>query len=85
VGSQVSVGEPDGQETKDDQNTQQRLDARVTEAQRSGALVIDDDGLADLVKRLLADVAVRADSLHVKQTSVGRLAWKPICRSAGRL
>jgi len=71
VGSQVSVGEPGGQEAKDDQDAEQRLDTRVAEAQRSCALVIDDDGLADLVKRPLADVAVRADSLDVKQTSVG--------------
>ena len=71
MGSQVSVGEPGGQEAKDDQDAEQRLDARVAEAQRSCAVVIDDDGLADLVKRLLADVAVRARSLHVKETAVG--------------
>ena len=71
MGSQVSVGEPGGQEAKDDQDAEQRLDARVAEAQRSCALVVDDDGLADLVKGLLADVAVRADSLDVEETLVG--------------
>ena len=71
MGSQVSVGEPGGQEAKDDQDAEQRLDPRVAEAQRGCTLVIDDDGLADLVERLLADVAVRADSLDVKETSVG--------------
>ncbi len=68
MGSQVSVGEPGGQEAKDDQDAEQRLDPRVAEAQRGCTLVIDDDGLADLVERLLADVAVRADSLDVKET-----------------
>ena len=71
MGSQVSVGEPGGQEAKDDQDAEQRLDAWVAEAQRGCALVIDHDGLADLVEGLLADVAVRADSLDVEETSVG--------------
>ena len=81
MGSQVSVGEPVGQEAKDDQDAEQRLDAGVAEAQRGGALVIDDDRLADLVEGPLADVTVRADSLDLEQTPVG---VKADLRSAGR-
>jgi len=78
------------QEAKHDQDAEQRLDARVAEAQRRCALVIDET-VGRLVKRVLADVAVRADSLDVKQTSVGleadvsqRGGYAGVCRYRSR-
>ena len=59
------------------QDAEQRLYARVTEAQRSGALLVDHDGRANLVKGLLADVAVRTGLSNVQKTSVGRKADLP--------
>ena len=83
VCSQVSVGEPAGQETEDDQDAEQRLDAGVAEAQRGSTLAVDHrPGCTDPVERVFADVAVGL----IRWTSRRRrLAVKPISRSAGRL
>jgi hypothetical protein len=67
--AQVAVGKTAGQETKEDQGSEQRQDALIAEAKRRGMLAVALDGVMDLVERVFADRAVVADSLDVQETS----------------
>ena len=59
------------QETEDDESAQERLYARIAEAHRWTTLITRNDGCTDLFEGRLSDVAVRARSLDVQETSVG--------------
>src|SRR5262249_38845687 len=47
------------------------LNARISEAQRCSASVVEDDGLLQVLEGGFADEAVMTDALDVEQTSVG--------------
>ena len=57
-----------------DRTLQQGLNARVSEAQRCSASVVDDDGLLQVLAGGFADEAVMTDAVDGEQTSVGRKA-----------
>jgi len=61
-------------EEEQQQDMQQGLNARISEAQRCRASVVDDDGLLQLLEGGFANEAVMTDALDVEQTSVGRKA-----------
>src|SRR3954463_5944243 len=61
-------------ENKQQQDMQQPLHPRISEAQRCRALSIDHDRSLQVLERCFADEAIVADALDVEQTSVGRKA-----------
>jgi hypothetical protein len=68
------LGECALDEKEQEQNLQERLNARIGEAQRRCTLVADDRRLLHVLKRGLADKAIVTDALDVEETSVGRNA-----------
>ncbi len=72
--AQMAVSESALDENKQQQDMQQPLHSRVSEAQRCRALSIDHDRSLQFLERCFADEAVVADALDVKQTPVGRKA-----------
>src|SRR3954462_15629468 len=72
--AQMAVSECALDENKQQQDMQQSLHPRVSEAQCWRALSIDHDRSLQLLERCFADEAVVADALDVKQTPVGRKA-----------
>ena len=54
---------------------EQGLNAEVGEAQGSGPLAIQRDGLLHFLERRLTDEAVMTDALDVEQTSIGCEAY----------
>ena len=69
--AQMAVSECALDENKQQQDMQQPLHPRVSEAQRCRALSIDQDRPLQVLERCFADEAVVADALDVKQTPVG--------------
>ena len=67
-------------ENKQQQDMQQPLHPRVSEAQRCRASSIDQDRSLPVLERCFADEAVVADALDVKQTPVGGKADLAQCR-----
>jgi len=75
------IGEPAQLEAENDQHGEQGLDALVTEPQSRSPLAIDLGRPDYPIERVLADRAI----VGIFWTSRRRrLAWKPICRRAGR-
>src|SRR5438477_8737553 len=72
--AQMAVSEGAMDENKQQQDMQQPLHPRVSEAQGCRALSIDHDRPLQVLERCFADEAVVAHALDVKQTSVGRKA-----------
>src|SRR4029077_13417586 len=72
--AQMAVSESALDENKQQQEIQQAPHPWVSEAQRCRALSIDHDRPLQILERGLADEAVVADALDVKQTPVGRKA-----------
>ena len=71
-GAHLPIGEPSKLKTEDYENSQQSLDAGITEAQGGGSLPIDFDRANDLIKGIFADRTIMRDLLDV-QTDVGWL------------
>jgi hypothetical protein len=71
VRPEVTVTPAIGQQPKDDEQAQERLDDRVGEAQGGGPLPLDGDRAGDAGKRGFSDRTVVADALDVQETSVG--------------
>ena len=69
--AQMAVSECSLDENKQQQDMQQPLHPRVSEAQGCRALSIDHDRSLQVLERCFADEAVVADALDVKQTPVG--------------
>ena len=69
--AQIAVPEAVGQHAEGEQRREQRLHAEVAEAQRGGALAVDDARPVEVVERFGADGAVVADMLDAQQASVG--------------
>ena len=72
--AEPAVGEALGEQPEHQQGGEQRLHARVAEAQRAGAAVVDDGGPVQILERLEPELAVVADALDAEQASVGREA-----------
>jgi len=73
-------GEGSADEEEEEAGIEQGLHTAIGEAQRRGTLVVDSDGLLQVLEGRFADEAVVTDALDVEQTSVG---GKPILRSSG--
>ena len=69
--AQVFVGKTLRQQGKQHDDAEQRLYARVIEAQGRGSLAGNGDGLYDLLKSVFAERAIMADALDVQKASVG--------------
>ena len=67
----ILVGEGSADEEEEEQDIEQGLHTRIGEAQRCGTLVVDSDGLLQVLEGRFADEAVVTDALDVEQTSVG--------------
>ena len=74
---QVAVPEALGTEAEGEQGGEQGLHARVAEAQRGGALAVDDARPVEVVELSGSDGAVVADLLDAQQASVGGEADLP--------
>jgi hypothetical protein len=72
--AQMAVSKSALDENKQQQDMQQPLHPRVSEAQCCRALSIDQDRSLQVLEGCFADEAVVADALDVKQTPVGRKA-----------
>ena len=70
--AKVAVGNGALDEKEHEQDVQESLDAWIGETQCRRALIIDDDGLLQILEDDFADEAVVTDALDVEQTSVGR-------------
>jgi hypothetical protein len=70
--AKVPVGNGALDEKEHEQDVQESLDAWTGETQCRRALIIDDDGLLQILEDGFADEAVVTDALDVEQTSVGR-------------
>ncbi len=68
------AGRVQGKETE---SVHQRVDAAVPDAKSGGTLLLDNDGLGDGVKVVVADPAVVAQMFDVQETSVGGKADLP--------
>ena len=72
-----TVGKPFGQQTEDYEGTEQRHDVRVGETEGGHAFPLDDSGTCERQESLLSQTTVVAQSLDVKETSVGLEADLP--------
>src|SRR5215831_16121260 len=70
----VFVGKRALDEEKQQQDVEERLNARIGKTQRRRALIVYDDRFLHVLERCFADEAVVADALDVEQTSAGRKA-----------
>ena len=77
-GAQVLVQEPAGVQPEDEQDVQERLGARVGQAQPGDAgAVVMEDGVAGRAQDAVPGDGVVAESLDGQQPSVGRVADLP--------
>ena len=76
-GSHFLIGETPQLETEQDQYAEQRLHARIAEAQRRSSLPVDFDGADHLIERVFANRAIVRYGLDVEKTSVGLKADLP--------
>ena len=89
--AQVAVLEAVGQNMEGEQRREQGLCAGVAEAQRRGALAVDDARPVEVVEPFGSDIAVVADALGARQAPVGGKAdglevpeiLQPACQSCG--
>ena len=64
-------------ERKETEGLHQREDAAIAQAERRGALGVDDDGLCQGVEMVVADQAVVAQIFDAQEASVGGKADLP--------
>src|SRR5215212_590973 len=75
--AEILVGKSSGLEDELHKDAQKRLDTRIVEAKRRDPLSLDSQRLNDSVQLSLANCTVVADSLNVKETSIGLEAYLP--------
>ena len=75
--AQVAIAKPLGQQTEQQEETEQGLHSGIGEAQGGGALLVGGDGLIELLERRFAEGTIMAERLDVEETSVGREADLP--------
>lgn len=63
---QIAIGEAIRIESEDRDRGEQRMDARITESERRGSLIADDEWLRDAAKGVLADGGIVGDALDGK-------------------
>ena len=73
----VAMPKARGVEGKETEGLHQRVDAPVPEAESGSTLLLDNDGLGDGVKVVVADPAVVAQMFDAQETSVGGKADLP--------
>src|SRR5688572_305828 len=78
-GAHLQIREPSELKTEHYENSQQSLDAGITEAKGGGSLPFDFDGANYLFEGIFANRTIMRDFLDVQQTPVGLKADLPQC------
>ncbi len=68
------TAKPLRQQTELQEEAEQGLHSGIGEAQGGGALLVDGEGLIELLERSFVEGAIMAERLDVEETSVGREA-----------
>src|SRR3954468_21659526 len=71
-GAHLQIGEPSQLKTEDYENSQQSLDAWITEAEGGGSLPIDFDRANDLIESIFANRTVMRDCRNRRCPGRGR-------------
>ena len=79
-GAQVAVGETLGEQPEDHQGAQERLEARVGEAERRDPLPVDHLWGGHRAERVRADRAIVREPFDLEQPAVGVEALSPAAR-----
>ena len=74
---ECTVGKPFGQQTEDHEGAEERHNVGIGETEGGHAFALDDSGTCERQEGLLSQTTVVAQSLDVKETSVGLEANLP--------
>ena len=73
----VAMAKPGGTEPEETQRLHEGEDAAIADAERGGALGVDDDGAGQCVEMVVADQTVVAQIFDAQEASVGGKADLP--------